>query len=188
MLKKLKNQRQSGFTIIEVMIVLAIAGLIMLVVLVVVPQLNRNSRDSRRQQVAQRLRTELETYANSNDGRFPFTGGAQTCSTTAGVTGNTAGSCNDFMGRYVNNGKIDINDPSSGSPVGVTVVLASTTQTTNDGARPGATGTWTPGNIVIFAGGRCSGETVTATAAGTANSREVALVIAKDRQNTWQCI
>jgi prepilin-type N-terminal cleavage/methylation domain-containing protein len=40
----LKTKRAEGFTIIEVMIVLAIAGLIMVIVFIAVPQLQRNQR------------------------------------------------------------------------------------------------------------------------------------------------
>lgn len=47
MLKNLQK-RNAGFTIVEVMIVLAIAGLIILVVLLAVPALQRNSRNSQR--------------------------------------------------------------------------------------------------------------------------------------------
>jgi prepilin-type N-terminal cleavage/methylation domain-containing protein len=47
MLHNLKK-RNEGFTIIEVMIVLAIAGLIMLVVFLAVPALQRNSRNTQR--------------------------------------------------------------------------------------------------------------------------------------------
>lgn len=186
MFTKLKNQKEKGFTIIEVMIVLAIAGLIMLVVLVVVPQLQRNSRDSRREALLSRFKSELETYAGSNSGKYPFgTTFPGTCSNTA-TTGLT-GTCDDFMARYVNAGKIDIKDPTSGSDITIGIVAASTTASTNDGNRPGATGVWTPGNVVIYAGGTCSGETVTATITGTVSSRSNAMVIAKDRANTWQC-
>ena len=47
MSKQLNKQKQ-GFTIIEVLIVLAIAGLIMLVVFLAVPALQRNSRNTQR--------------------------------------------------------------------------------------------------------------------------------------------
>jgi prepilin-type N-terminal cleavage/methylation domain-containing protein len=42
------TKKADGFTIIEVMIVLAIAGLIMLVVFLAVPSLQRNSRNEPR--------------------------------------------------------------------------------------------------------------------------------------------
>ena len=48
MLRKLQNlkKKDQGFTIVEVMIVLAIAGLIILIVLLAVPALQRNSRNN----------------------------------------------------------------------------------------------------------------------------------------------
>ncbi len=45
---KTKLRNQKGFTIIEVLIVLAIAGLIMLIVFLAVPALQRNSRNTQR--------------------------------------------------------------------------------------------------------------------------------------------
>jgi len=46
-MKKLTN-KESGFTIIEVVLVLAIAGLIFLVVFLALPALQRSQRDSQR--------------------------------------------------------------------------------------------------------------------------------------------
>lgn len=48
MLDTLQKRKESGFTIVEVMIVLAIAGLIILVVFLAVPALQRNSRNTQR--------------------------------------------------------------------------------------------------------------------------------------------
>lgn len=62
---KLKNQ--SGFTIIEVLIVLAIAGLIMLIVFLAVPALQRNSRNTQRSNDAARVAGAInECLANNN--------------------------------------------------------------------------------------------------------------------------
>lgn len=62
---KLKNQ--SGFTIIEVLIVLAIAGLIMLIVFLAVPALQRNSRNTQRSNDAARVAGSInECLANNN--------------------------------------------------------------------------------------------------------------------------
>ncbi len=60
---------RQGFTIIEVLIVLAIAGLIMLIVFLAVPALNRNSRNTQRGRDAGRaLGAVQEVLANnSND-------------------------------------------------------------------------------------------------------------------------
>lgn len=48
MLDKIRNRKESGFTIVEVMIVLAIAGLVILVVFLAVPALQRNARNTER--------------------------------------------------------------------------------------------------------------------------------------------
>lgn len=67
------GNRQSGFTIIEVLIVLAIAGLILLIVFLAVPALQRNSRNTqRRNQVAAYLGAANEFVANNN-GNVPTT-------------------------------------------------------------------------------------------------------------------
>ncbi len=72
MYTKLK-QREEGFSIIEVLIVLAIAGLIMLIVFLAVPALQRNSRNTqRRSQVAGYLGATTEFMSNNN-GALPTT-------------------------------------------------------------------------------------------------------------------
>ena len=62
---------QKGFTIIEVMIVLAIAGLIVLVVFLAVPALQRNSRNTQRKNDVQAFLGALQEYTNNNNGRVP---------------------------------------------------------------------------------------------------------------------
>jgi prepilin-type N-terminal cleavage/methylation domain-containing protein len=65
------NKRNQGFTIIEVLIVLAIAGIIMLIVFLAVPALQRNSRNTqRRTDVANYLSAVAEWQAN-NAGKVP---------------------------------------------------------------------------------------------------------------------
>ena len=66
MLKKLQ-QRNKGFTIVEVMIVLAIGGMIMLIVFLAVPALQRNSRNNARNSDASRISAAItECLANRN--------------------------------------------------------------------------------------------------------------------------
>jgi prepilin-type N-terminal cleavage/methylation domain-containing protein len=52
---KKELKKASGFTIIEVMIVLAIAGLIMAIVFVAIPNLQRNTRNTNRSADASRI-------------------------------------------------------------------------------------------------------------------------------------
>jgi prepilin-type N-terminal cleavage/methylation domain-containing protein len=63
---------QSAFTIIEVMIVLAIAGLIMVLVFIAVPQAAASRRDSERKAYAQQVYQAMEEYYKNN-GHFLHT-------------------------------------------------------------------------------------------------------------------
>jgi prepilin-type N-terminal cleavage/methylation domain-containing protein len=77
----LKNNKK-GFTIIEVLIVLAIGGAIMLVVFLAVPALQRNSRNIARKQEAARIATLVsECLTNKN-------GVASGCDTGGEIFGN----------------------------------------------------------------------------------------------------
>jgi prepilin-type N-terminal cleavage/methylation domain-containing protein len=68
MRNKIKQKREQGFTIIEVMIVLAIAGLIMLIVFLAVPALQRNARNTQRNDDASRtLAAVNECLSNRNN-------------------------------------------------------------------------------------------------------------------------
>jgi prepilin-type N-terminal cleavage/methylation domain-containing protein len=71
MLQKLKKRNENGFTIIEVLIVLAIAGLILLVVFLAVPALQRNSRNTQRKNDVSALLGAVSEYTNNNAGVLP---------------------------------------------------------------------------------------------------------------------
>ncbi len=68
MLQKYKLKREEGFTIIEVLIVLAIAGLIMLIVFLAVPALQRNSRNSARNNEASRMSAAVTDCLSNHNG------------------------------------------------------------------------------------------------------------------------
>lgn len=69
MIKKLQKD-EKGFTIIEVLIVLAIAGLIMLIVFLAVPALQRNSRNTQRTNDASRIAAAVNECLNNRNGRI----------------------------------------------------------------------------------------------------------------------
>ncbi len=73
MLKNLRKGKE-GFTIIEVLIVLAIAGLIMLIVFLAVPALQRNSRNTQRRNDVANLLGAVSEYVNNNGGKVPNDG------------------------------------------------------------------------------------------------------------------
>lgn len=62
-----KKQRDKGFTIVEVLIVLAIAGLIMVVVFLAVPQLQRNNRNNTRKTDARFVALQRFQYNLDNE-------------------------------------------------------------------------------------------------------------------------
>lgn len=97
------NKQEKGFTIIEVVLVLAIAGLIFLIVFLALPQLQRSRRDTQRRNDAGRVLAELENYAGNNNGAYP-----------AANSGTTAGNFGDFQTRYLANA--NLTDPTSGNP------------------------------------------------------------------------
>lgn len=70
-MKKLDSKNQSGFTIIEVVLVLAIAGLIFLVVFLALPQLQRSRRDTARRDQVGRIVASLTQNASNSGGDFP---------------------------------------------------------------------------------------------------------------------
>jgi prepilin-type N-terminal cleavage/methylation domain-containing protein len=70
MLKKLQKKSE-GFTIIEVMIVLAIAGLILLIVFLAIPALQRNSRNTQRKSEAAAIASAYSEFVNNHGGKVP---------------------------------------------------------------------------------------------------------------------
>lgn len=70
------DRRSRGFTIIEVMIVLAIAGLIMLIVFLAVPGLQRSSRNTQRKNDVSAIAGAIANYLTNNGGAVPAAVGA----------------------------------------------------------------------------------------------------------------
>ena len=70
MLKQHKTKDQKGFTIIEVLIVLAIAGLILLIVFLAVPALQRNSRNTQRKTDIGRVGSAATTVVSNANGNM----------------------------------------------------------------------------------------------------------------------
>lgn len=75
--KELKK-KEDGFTIIEVLIVLAIAGLIMLIVFLAVPALQRNQRNEGRKADVGRIGGAVSEFYSNNNGTVPSTAAHRT--------------------------------------------------------------------------------------------------------------
>lgn len=136
------KKREEGFTIIEVMIVLAIAGLIMLVVFLAVPALQRNSRNTGRKNDVGRIANAVSEWQSNNNGRV-FTAGAGNANLTAIV--NSAGDLNQY----------------TLTPAGSVGANSLTVVTGNQGALPAGANDVNLGSIQIVTGAVCStnGET-----------------------------
>ena len=103
MLNKLKKSKiekpNQGFTIIEIMIVLAIAGLILLIVFLAVPALQRNARNTSRKSDVSALLSAVSEYESNNNGSLPTT-----CSGTNPVDiGPAASGSQAKVGYYTSN-------------------------------------------------------------------------------------
>lgn len=96
---KFNSNRKEGFTIIEVMIVLAIAGLIMLIVFLAVPALQRNSRNTQRKNDVSLVLAAMSEWVNNHNGVYP--------------TSNAAGG--DFS-QAVSNTKLGFFDATGAGP------------------------------------------------------------------------
>ena len=99
MLQQQKAKR--GFTIIEVVLVLAIAGLIFLMVFLALPNLQRSQRDTQRRDDLARLQTAITNYQSNNRGKLPGTDSKDAKSALSAYEG--------FIGNYlrVNNDTFD---------------------------------------------------------------------------------
>lgn len=146
MLNNLKQRKSDGFTIIEVMIVLAIAGLIMLIIFLAVPALQRNSRNTAIKNDVAGLLGAVNEYTNNNNGRPPA---AHTINIDAN-TGEAQVGVNNCASPNANCAEANVSPNTEGARVVTTV--------------PGAASV-TLGNVVIIVGAACDGNTP--TTAGT---------------------
>lgn len=73
-MRKMDTGDRGGFTIIEVVLVLAIAGLIFLMVFIALPSLQRSQRDTQRRSQLGDVQTAIMHYQNNNNGKLPNNG------------------------------------------------------------------------------------------------------------------
>lgn len=71
---KANIKSKKGFTIIEVVLVLAIAGLIFLMVFIALPALQRSQRDTRRTEDMGRVQSQLLSWQNNHNNKLPANG------------------------------------------------------------------------------------------------------------------
>jgi prepilin-type N-terminal cleavage/methylation domain-containing protein len=93
-----QRNKKKGFTIIEVVLVLAIAGLIFLMVFIALPALQRGQRDGQRRNDLSRVLSKLQDYQTNNRNKLP-----------AASEWNTT-----FVTQYLRAGGDTFDDPSRG--------------------------------------------------------------------------
>jgi prepilin-type N-terminal cleavage/methylation domain-containing protein len=104
-------KQQKGFTLIEIVIVLAIAALILAGVLLAVTGAQRSRRDTQRRDDAGRVASYLEQSASNFNGNYPGTAGGDTAAL--------------FNTKYVAGN--NLRDPSNGNNYAITFVDGDTT-------------------------------------------------------------
>lgn len=103
-MKRMKDN--TGFTLIEVVLVLAIGGLIFLLAFLAFRQTSINRRDTQRRSDVRRLLAEAESFAGDNSHQFPCT------DATNWSCHSTSTSWTNFLTAHLND---KFKDPSSGS-------------------------------------------------------------------------
>ncbi len=98
-MNKVQNQQRDGFTIIEVVLVLAIGALIMLMVFLALPAMQRNQRDTTRKNDMSRLSAAIATYKGQNRGKIPI----------------SQDDWNDFVVKYMRKDGDEFSDPTGGN-------------------------------------------------------------------------
>ena len=148
---------KKGFTIIEVVLVLAIAGLIFLMVFVALPALQRSQRDTQRREDMSRFISQLSQYQANNNRAVP---------------GNTLPDWNasaGFIKNYLTSGGDAFVDPN-GTAYDVASICTlssatacSTSSSTSSATTPGAVLTWESNRnkIYVYKNAKCNGEAVT---------------------------
>ncbi|HUC86900.1 MAG TPA: prepilin-type N-terminal cleavage/methylation domain-containing protein [Candidatus Saccharimonadales bacterium] len=124
-MSRLRNNK--GFTLIELVIVLAIAALILAAILLAVTGAQKSRRDSQRKTDLGQISAELEQYGSNNSGNYPATQAAFNTAFKSGASYNNAnwidplsGSAYDFAGAQA---------PTTGQPAGIAYTLAGRTYT-----------------------------------------------------------
>lgn len=108
------KQQKKGFTIIEVVMVLAIAGLIFLMVFIALPAMYRGQRDTQRREDISRFMSQLSSYSTNNRNNIPAA---------------NATAMNSFLDNYMKRGDGEFRDPQTGENYNVIFTDSPTTST-----------------------------------------------------------
>lgn len=99
----IRTENSKGFTIIEVVLVLAIAGLIFLMVFIALPALQSSQRDTSRRSDVSTVAAAVNSYTGSNRGQFPTTAQLET---QLGATGTGAAKTYSSVSTNITNTQV----------------------------------------------------------------------------------
>ena len=173
---------KSGFTIIEVVLVLAIAGLIFLMVFLALPALQRSQRDTQRSRDVDRLQTALHNYQTNNRGALPTA-----TSASLEVAGHdkpaasvpALGSWGYFYDKYLlvgDAGQTDVFADPDGTPYTLEVKSCKDSSATCKEQRNNKTFDSQNHKILILSNAVCQGEVAT----HSSGARKVAMLYKKE--------
>lgn len=112
----MRRKDYNGFTIIEVSLVVAIAGLILLMVFIALPTLQRQARDAERRDDVLTFVSKLKSFqASNNRGALPSGGGSISGDEifSADYDSYPGGTWEDFYQKFFTD---SFSDPSYGAP------------------------------------------------------------------------
>lgn len=130
---------KKGFTIIEVVLVLAIAGLIFLMVFIALPAMQRSQRDTQRRDDMARFLSQMNQYQANNSGRVPS-------------------NYTDFISKYLEVGGDTFNDPSTGSSYIIKKTIDCNTDKTKCTVGNNEDIGTVMGDVYVYKNARCDGE------------------------------
>ncbi len=191
MLKQIKKSKtnQKGFTIIEVLIVLAIAGLILLIVFLAVPALQRSSRNTQRKNDAAAIGSSIANYISNNGGQLPTgVGGDGTNTNNILFYGSTSNTETAKLGYYTVAAAAGSASATNSGNVSLLNVTAVKTPTVVPSGTAPATTTITTDQVLIYTGENCDS---TGTKGGTLSTRTAAIFYVAETgsgDGSLQCI
>lgn len=160
------NSKKRGFTIIEVSLVLAIAGLIFLMIFVALPALQRSARDTKRREDMMELASQLKKFQTNNRGALPTGTGIINYSASASNKASWAGFYKNYLGA-------DFKDPSSdGNYILVVEACGGGSQGNPCKTQYSDKNFTNDSKIAVLTSATCDGE----TARQSSNPRKIAIV------------
>ena len=197
MSKQITNQDQKGFTIIEVLIVLAIAALILLVVFLAIPGLQRSQRNSARKADIGKIVTGVSNFTGNNNGTAVLKQADCTAS-YLDVAGAAGVNMSQFKFSACNKPTTTImadTGVAAGSGLGLTTTAASINILTKSGDDATTITSFTPAavptaNVIVEVPGNVCNSTYNGSVSSGSSSTSVAIVYTQEGGNgwSWNCV